>query len=73
MGKNELEIWSEDTIVGEVEGPEPKFILWLNDHHYSSLCFKELKVQQCCSQCGRKFINKHNCNTKDSLQNHQTR
>jgi hypothetical protein len=63
MGKNGLEIWSEDTIVGKVEGPDPKFRLWLNDHHYSSLCFKELKVQQCCSQCGRKFINKHNCNT----------
>ncbi len=62
-GKNGLEIWSDDIIIAEVNGPDPKLRLWLNDNHYSILFFKELKAQQCCPQCGRKFINRHTCNT----------
>ena len=34
--------------------------LWLQDEHYSLL---EIKKYQTCTECGRKYINKHTCNT----------
>ena len=51
-GEHGLEIWSDDIIIGEVPGPEPKMRILLHDSHYSIVSFKEIKLQQCCSQCG---------------------
>jgi hypothetical protein len=59
-GKYGLEIWSTDVLVGELKGSDSALQLWLQDNHYSVL---EIKKYQTCTDCGRKYINKHNCNT----------
>ena len=61
-GKNGLEIWSNDTLLGEVKGIKLSLKLWLEYNHYSILQTKQVKVQQCCLQCGSKFKDKHTCN-----------
>ena len=59
-GKYGLEIWSADILIGELKGTDSTLKLLLHDGHYSIM---EIKKYECCSQCGRKFINKHTCNT----------
>ena len=59
-GKYGIEIWSKDIPVGEVLGTDSTLTLSLEDDHYSIM---EIKKYQRCEECGRKFINKHTCNT----------
>ena len=47
-----LEVWSNDVLVAE--------LLSLEDDHYSMI---EIKKYQQCTECGRKYISKHTCNT----------
>ena len=63
QNRHGLEIWSNDIMVCELQGPEEPLRLWLEDDHYSILTLKEVKIEQCCDQCGRKFKNHHTCNT----------
>jgi hypothetical protein len=62
-GLSGLEIWTNDTLIVEVKGPSPTLRLLLNENHYSMLTFKEIVVEQKCSECGREFKYTHNCNT----------
>ena len=55
-----LEIWSNDIVVGELVGKEDLVKLLLEDDHYSLI---ELKKYQQCTDCGRKYLTKHTCNT----------
>jgi hypothetical protein len=59
-GKYGLEIWSQDIIIGELEGSNDKVLLLLENDHYSKI---EIKQYQECKECGRKYLSKHNCNT----------
>ena len=59
-GKYGLEIWSKEVLVAELKGPDSALQLWLQDNRYSIL---EIKKYQTCSDCGRKFIKNHTCNT----------
>ena len=58
-GKYGLEIWS-NIIIGELNGTDNALLLSLEDDHYSII---EIKKYQQCADCGRKYINKHTCNT----------
>jgi hypothetical protein len=58
-----LEIWTDDTLLVQVDGSEPTLRLSLKDNHYSILTLKEIIIEQCCPECGRKFKFKHKCNT----------
>ena len=60
QGKYGLEIWSSDILIGELQGTDSTLQLSLQDEHYSIL---EIKQYQNCNKCGRKYINKHTCNT----------
>jgi hypothetical protein len=61
-GKNGLDIWTNDIIVGEMKGSSDgdTLILSLQDEHYSVV---EIKKYLYCKYCGRKYIKKHTCNT----------
>lgn len=59
-GKHGLEIWANDILVAEVKGTDSTLKLCLQDNHYSMI---EIKKYQQCADCGRKYINKHTCNT----------
>ncbi|KAI3660739.1 hypothetical protein MP638_001050 [Amoeboaphelidium occidentale] len=61
-GKNGLEIWTNDIIVGELKGSSDgdTLIPSFQDEHYSVV---EIKKYQYCNDCGRKYIKKHTCNT----------
>jgi DNA polymerase type B, organellar and viral len=59
-GKFGLEIWSNDILIGELKGTAETLLLSLEDDHYSLI---EIKKYQRCKECGRKYVNKHTCNT----------
>jgi hypothetical protein len=59
-GKDGIEIWANDVLVGEIKCKDSTLKLLLQDNHYSMI---EIKKYQQCGDCGRKFINKHTCNT----------
>ena len=54
-----LQIWKNNTIIGEVRG-NPVLCLLLEDEHYSIL---ETKQYKHCKECGRNYLSKHECNT----------
>ena len=58
-GESGLKIWTNGTLLGEVEG-NPVLHLSLKDEHYSIL---QLKQYQYCKECGRNYLAKHECNT----------
>ena len=46
-----LEVWSNDIIIGELDGSDEKVLLLLENDHYSKI---EIKQYQECKECGRK-------------------
>ena len=62
-GSSGLKIWTNATLVAEIEG-KPTLHLSLQNQHYSIL---QPKQYQYCKDCGRNYISKHECNTNRQI------